>query len=307
MKSGGIFARFFYYGLVSTGPFFVITKGVKMQKVSYMGNGSTTEFTFNFPYFENTNIIVTKNGAPATGYDIVGTSAGSDADIPYTGGKVVFETAPSSIDSITIARNLSLTRIVDYQPTVKINPTTLNQDMNYMMEVLKDRKDELDTLASEYADIANKESTTTLLARIAALSEQITNLGDISTLRQNVTTNGNNITTLDSRTTGLLDYVIASQSPTADNNYTWYRKYKSGWVEQGGIFAGEATYNFPITMADTNYTINTSCKMYTAAAGTTIILYTNETTTGIKLQGRVDGYGNNDVRGCWTIQGFSAA
>ena len=25
-----------------------------------------------------------------------------------------------------------------------------------------------------------------------------------------------------------IDYVIAWQTPTADNNYTWYRKYKSG-------------------------------------------------------------------------------
>ncbi|MEE1030271.1 MAG: hypothetical protein UIC65_04590 [Alphaproteobacteria bacterium] len=30
------------------------------------------------------------------------------------------------------------------------------------------------------------------------------------------------------------DYVVAWQTPTAENNYTWYRKYKSGWVEQGG-------------------------------------------------------------------------
>lgn len=29
-----------------------------------------------------------------------------------------------------------------------------------------------------------------------------------------------------------VDYVIAMQRPTADNGYTWYRKYKSGWVEQ---------------------------------------------------------------------------
>lgn len=28
--------------------------------------------------------------------------------------------------------------------------------------------------------------------------------------------------------------VIAFQAPTADNNYTWYRKYADGWVEQGG-------------------------------------------------------------------------
>lgn len=239
-----------------------------MQKVSYIGDGATTEFAFNFPYFENTNVIVTKNGEPATGYAIIGTSAGSDADIPYTGGTVVFETAPTVLDTITIARNLPLTRIADYQPTAKLEPTTLNQDLNYLMEVIKDRKDELDYLSTQYSEIADKESTTTLLARISAIhdeivavSAQITALGDISTLRDTVTTNGNNITTLDNRTTGLLDYVIESQAPTAQNNYTWYRKYKSGWVEQGGRkLPGTKTYELPIRMANTNYSVLSSTK-----------------------------------------------
>lgn len=31
------------------------------------------------------------------------------------------------------------------------------------------------------------------------------------------------------------DAVIDYQAPTAENDYTWYRKYASGWVEQGGI------------------------------------------------------------------------
>lgn len=30
------------------------------------------------------------------------------------------------------------------------------------------------------------------------------------------------------------DYVVEWQAPTDLNGYTWYRKYKSGWVEQGG-------------------------------------------------------------------------
>ncbi len=236
-----------------------------MQKVSYMGNGVTTEFAFNFPYFENSNIIVTKNGEAATGYSIVGTPAGLDADIPYTGGKVVFETAPTSLDNITIARSLPLERIVDYQQLAKINPTTMNQDANYLMEVIKDLQDELETLESQYSDIADKESTTILLAKmqeihneIVTVSAQITALGDISTLRQDVTTNGENITTLDTRTTGLLDYVIESQVPTAENNYTWYRKYKSGWIEQGGNihFTQEtATITLPVTVANTHYTV----------------------------------------------------
>lgn len=49
------------------------------------------------------------------------------------------------------------------------------------------------------------------------------------------------------------DYVIEYQMPTAENSYTWYRKYKSGWVEQGGcIPQGSGAIidvKFPIPMA----------------------------------------------------------
>ena len=58
-----------------------------------------------------------------------------------------------------------------------------------------------------------------------------------------------------------MDYVVETQLPTADNNYTWYRKYKSGWVEQGGIIElidtwGLETATLPVEMSDTNYSIN---------------------------------------------------
>ena len=117
-----------------------------------MGNGTTTEFFFNFPYFENSNIVVTVNNAPAPAYNVIGTPAGSGADIPFNGGKVVFDVAPATVDSIVIARNLPLARPVDYQPTAKIDATTLNQDFNYLIEVIKDRKDELNNLYNQYSD-----------------------------------------------------------------------------------------------------------------------------------------------------------
>lgn len=47
--------------------------------------------------------------------------------------------------------------------------------------------------------------------------------------------------------------VIEFQAPTAQNNYTWYRKYADGWVEQGGYSGGSLTVNLPVEMADTNY------------------------------------------------------
>lgn len=54
--------------------------------------------------------------------------------------------------------------------------------------------------------------------------------------------------------------VIAFQAPTADNNYTWYKKYKDGSVEQGGVIAtvsdAALTVNLPVTMADTHYTVS---------------------------------------------------
>ncbi len=300
-----------------------------MKSVSYMGNGVITEFYFNFPYFENTNIIVTMNNAPAPTYNIVGTPGGLDADFPYIGGRVVFDVAPTRQDCITISRQLPMTRIADYQPLGKIEPTTLNQDLNYLMEVIKDKQDELDNLSAQYADIADKESTATLLARISAIHDEIvaidakiTALGDISTLRtdvstnhdniatntENIATNTGNITTLDTRTEGMIDYVVASQSPTAENNYTWYRKYKSGWVEQGG-YSDSQTVNLPIEMADTNYHIQLTGICNSQNNNVFIHGFRDITTTGFTTQGIVvnnsggSGASNTSPKH-WEVYGF---
>lgn len=296
-----------------------------MQKVSYMGNGETTEFNFTFPYYENTNVVVTKNGAAATDYQVIGTSGGVDADIPYVGGKVVFETAPTALDCITIARSLPLSRTVDYQPLAKIDPTTLNQDVNYLMEVLKDLKDEFDTLATQYSEIADKDSTATLLARIAAISQditdvsaQITALGDISTLRQTVTdlstTVGGHTTsigTLDSRTSNMSDYVVESQFPSAENSYMWYRKYKSGWVEQGGCSTismssggSNTSITLPCQMSDNNYTVN--AVLSERYGGRTLgVQKTSNTTTQVVFGGYVSS-GSEQNKCFWTVYGFAA-
>jgi len=58
---------------------------------------------------------------------------------------------------------------------------------------------------------------------------------------------------------GFIDPVVAFQIPTAENNYTWYRKYASGWVEQGGRQSAGSnawtTVNLPVTMANKYYQI----------------------------------------------------
>ena len=55
-----------------------------------------------------------------------------------------------------------------------------------------------------------------------------------------------------------MDLVIAYKAPTNEDP-TWYRQYKSGWVEQGGQWTtASAAYNsytvtLPVVMQDTQY------------------------------------------------------
>ena len=78
----------------------------------------------------------------------------------------------------------------------------------------------------------------------------------------NLTESLNNKSDRDLRNTDIssgADVVIEYQVPSADNNYTWYRKYVSGWVEQGGYIASSTgtstivSVTLPVKMADTNY------------------------------------------------------
>ncbi|MBR3510484.1 MAG: hypothetical protein IKN73_00270 [Alphaproteobacteria bacterium] len=81
------------------------------------------------------------------------------------------------------------------------------------------------------------------------------------------------------------DFVVESQAPTSANNYTWYRKYKSGWVEQGGIgqSVAQSSYNiiYPIQMRDTNYTLIAFAKSPHETSSSTIhgCHYTGKTST----------------------------
>ncbi len=148
-----------------------------MNKITYFGDGQSMDFAFSFNFFQTSDIYVEINGIPQTsGYTLTCINSTTPADIPYVGGTITFDTAPKSTDCIKIYRKIEMSRVVDYQPMVKLDPDTLNQDANYLMEVIKDRKDEIDELHEQYSDIADKESTSVLLARIDALNQQIENL-----------------------------------------------------------------------------------------------------------------------------------
>ena len=103
------------------------------------------------------------------------------------------------------------------------------------------------------------------------------------------------------------DYVIAWQNPTAENNYTWYRKYKSGWLEMGGSLSGRST-TFPAEFASiptlvfgayTAGTTNTPQNAYNEITTTGFTGWRTRTNAGWDS-------GAEDWNGYWAAYGIAA-
>lgn len=106
--------------------------------------------------------------------------------------------------------------------------------------------------------------------------------------------------------------VIEFQEPTSANNYTWYRKYADGWIEQGGNYdAGSYSSNiyanitYPIEMANTRYTKLFGKEKDSDSGWDGYLNYTNPTTTGVTVR-----YWNNagsTIRYIsWQVSGMAA-
>ena len=106
----------------------------------------------------------------------------------------------------------------------------------------------------------------------------------------------------DFNNTNMIDYVVDYQAPTAQNNYTWYRKYKSGLVEQGGQFAQSGdgvAITLPVAMANANYSVVGGTLDNSGAQGWR---YANRTTTGFTK----NLVGSTQCGGSWEVRGMAA-
>ena len=104
-----------------------------MYKISYIANGVDTDFTFVFPFFQNADVKVAINDSliDDTQYNVI-------ANNDFSGGTVVFANAPANESRIDIFRQVSLSRVIDYQPTLKIDPEDLNSDFNFLLAAVSD-------------------------------------------------------------------------------------------------------------------------------------------------------------------------
>jgi len=110
-----------------------------------------------------------------------------------------------------------------------------------------------------------------------------------------------------------VDYVVDFQNPTAQNNYTWYRLYKSGWVEQGSRELKSATgnnsawavsYTLPIEMADNNYTATANGSFAGGSSWNGPYISTESTSTTVTFTGWVTGSSTAKVVS-WVVSGMS--
>ncbi len=112
----------------------------------------------------------------------------------------------------------------------------------------------------------------------------------------------------DFNNTNMIDYVVEFQTPTPSNNYTWYRKYKSGWVEQGGqgVASSGITYvTLPVQMASVGYTA-TGAILYSGASEGTVGFQFVKQTTRLGIGARFNGLFNNGLAVDWQVSGMAA-
>ena len=110
---------------------------------------------------------------------------------------------------------------------------------------------------------------------------------------------------------------MEEQAPTSANNYTWYRLYNDGWIEQGGynFLAAIISNTFfveslPITMKDANYQVLLSCasKSQNFHSGHDFTLFSdNYTTTTFVYCARGGDDRNYKVSSSWQVSGYAAS
>lgn len=102
-------------------------------------------------------------------------------------------------------------------------------------------------------------------------------------------------------------FLVAKQDPNSSNNYTWYRKWSDGWVEQGGTTGAnsDSQYSFtlPVAMANANYQVLIGVETTnTSGAGYAYIGIRSKSTTSITLWSNTSYISKKH----WTVIGMAA-
>ncbi|MDR1026924.1 MAG: hypothetical protein LBL46_00725 [Rickettsiales bacterium] len=283
-----------------------------MNKMTYAADGVSAEFDFAHKWFRPADIRAFVNGAPiecsvrpaadAPEYETPEMSAANDLGIAaHFGGRVVLATPPAAGATITIIRRVSIDeRLVAVSRTSAVRPGDFNLFADWMTEYLKD-------LAADFAGLDDAEILPELTAGVAAAREL---LGDAS----NLVTTAQLAEAVQSLTAAMENEpgrVVEQSAPGAN---PWFRKYKSGWVEQGGSTSGVASaagkpIQFPIQMCDTNYNFQLTPSISAAPNAQALSiasLYSGKSASGITAITTANNASYSGFSFSWQVSGYCA-
>lgn len=238
-------------------------------------NGNNVAMSADIPTVNNPTITITQGGVTKGSFTLNQASGDTIALDAGGGGSI------DAIDNLTITKNGD----DEIQAVATVNANTATGATNPVY-------DWVGTLA-EYntQDIENQHPDW-----ICYITDDVSGGTSVYTK-----------TEVDNNFVGKGHEVIAFQAPTAENNYTWYRKYEDGWVEQGGVLtatgsSSEVQKVLMIPMADTNFSVQTS-----AVGNGFVAALTTRTTTLVGFVGLVANVGYFSGYFYWEVKGMAAS
>ena len=102
-----------------------------------------------------------------------------------------------------------------------------------------------------------------------------------------------------------IDYVVESQ---VNSDGSWYRKYKSGWLEQGGLAKSneDVTVTLLKPFADTNYSVQCTNRRLSTSDGWGWIFVLNMTATSFMARACYAGGDITNINAMWEAKGMGA-
>lgn len=107
--------------------------GSVKPRIRYEGDGTTTEFSFAFTIFDETDVDVYADDALLTeGYSV---------SRETQGGRVIFDKAPAAGTIITLYRSLELKRTTNFQEVGPFRTSKVNLEFDYQLACMEQLQD----------------------------------------------------------------------------------------------------------------------------------------------------------------------
>lgn len=115
----------------------------------FVASSGQTDFNFTFYIFSKEDVNVYVNSVEqtlSTDYTILKSDSStiSDADLPLSGGKIVFNVGLSTDDEVSIARTISLKRLSGFSTAGAFRAQTVNTELTKMVAIMQDLHRDID-------------------------------------------------------------------------------------------------------------------------------------------------------------------